>query len=79
MPALLPKGTPVARKTGTGGTWRGVTVAINDVGVMRLPSGDDVALAVLIAEPRGPVERAERVIARAARAVFDAWSSEQHP
>jgi beta-lactamase class A len=58
MPALLPKGTRVARKTGTGGTWRGVTVAINDVGVMRLPNGDDVALAVLIAEPRGPVERA---------------------
>jgi len=75
MPALLPRGTPVARKTGTGGTWRGVTVAINDVGVIRLPDGQDVALAVLIAEPRGPVVRAERVIARAAAAVFDAWGS----
>jgi len=74
IPALLPKRTPVARKTGTGGTTAGVTVAVNDVGVIRLPDGDDVALAVLIAEPRGRVERAERVIARAARAVFDAWS-----
>jgi len=44
-----------------------------------LPNGDDVALAVLIAEPHGPVERAERVIARAARAVFDAWSLERRP
>jgi beta-lactamase class A len=74
LPALLPRGTPVARKTGTGGTWRGVTVAINDVGVMRLPNGDEVAIAVLVGSPRGPVPRAERLIARAARAVYDAWS-----
>jgi beta-lactamase class A len=76
LPAMLPRGTPVARKTGTGGMWRGVTVAINDVGVIRLPNGDDVAIAVLIGEPRGPVVRTERVIARIARAVYDAWSTE---
>lgn len=75
MPALLPRGTPVARKTGTGGMWNGVTVAINDVGVMRLPNGEDVAIAVLVGEPRGPVVRAERLIARVARTVFDAWGS----
>ncbi len=74
LPALLPRGTPVARKTGTGGTWRGVTVAINDVGVIRLPNGDDVAIAVLVGEPRGSVRRAETLIARTARTVFDAWS-----
>jgi beta-lactamase class A len=73
LPAMLPKGTPVARKTGTGGTTGGVTVAINDVGVIRLPNGDDVAIAVLVGEPRGSVARAERLIARVARAVFDAW------
>jgi beta-lactamase class A len=75
LPGLLPKGTPVARKTGTGGTSRGVTLAINDVGVMRLPHGDEVAIAVLMGEPRGSVPRAERLIARVARAVFDAWSA----
>lgn len=75
LPALLPKGTPVARKTGTGGTSRGVTVAINDVGVMRLPNGSNVAIAVLVGDARGPVPRAERLIARVARAVFDAWSA----
>jgi beta-lactamase class A len=75
LPGLLPKGTPVARKTGTGGTSGGVTVAINDVGVMRLPNGDDVAIAVLIGEPRGSVPRAEKVIARVARTVFDAWTA----
>ncbi len=76
LPGLLPKGTPVARKTGTGGTSAGVTVAINDVGVMRLPNGDDVAIAVLVGEPRGPISRAEKLIARVARTVFDAWSTE---
>ena len=75
LPALLPEGTRVARKTGTGGTAQGVTVAINDVGVLRLPGGDEVAIAVLVGEPRGSVRRAERVIARVARAVFDAWST----
>jgi hypothetical protein len=51
-------------------------VAIDDVGVMRLPGGDDVAIAVLVGEPRGPEPRAERLIARVARTVFDAWSRE---
>ena len=74
LPALLPKGTPVARKTGTGGTSRGVTIAINDVGVIRLPNGDDVAIAVLIGEPRLRRRQTDRLIARIARTVFDAWS-----
>ncbi|HET9252660.1 MAG TPA: serine hydrolase [Candidatus Eisenbacteria bacterium] len=75
LPALLPKGTPVARKTGTGGTSRGVTVAVHDVGVIRLPNGDDVAIAVLIGESKGSMGRAERLIARVARTVYDAWST----
>lgn len=74
LPGMLPEGTPVARKTGTGGVRAGVAVAINDVGVIRLPDGSEAAIAVLVGGPRGPVRRAERVIARAARAVFDAWS-----
>lgn len=75
LPALLPRGTPVARKTGTGGTSRGITVAVNDVGVVRLPNGEDVAIAVLVGEPRGSIDRAERLIARIARTVFDAWNT----
>ena len=74
LPGLLPRGTPVAHKTGTGGTSGAVTLAINDVGVIRLPNGDDVAIAVLVGEPRGPTLRADWSIARAARAVYDAWS-----
>jgi len=72
---MLPKGTPVAHKTGTGGTSGAITVAVNDIGVMRLPNGDDVAIAVLIGEPRGSIPRAERLIEGVARTVFDAWSA----
>jgi beta-lactamase class A len=75
LPGMLPKGTPVARKTGTGGVSEGVTVAVNDVGVIRLPNGDDVAIAVLIGESHEPVRRTDRMIARVARTVFDAWST----
>jgi beta-lactamase class A len=75
LPALLPKGTPVARKTGTGGTSRGVTIAVNDVGVITLPNGDKVAIAVLMGGSRQSIRRTDRVIARIARTVFDAWST----
>ncbi len=74
LPGRLPTGTPVARKTGTGGISGGVTVAINDVGVIRMPDGEDVAIAVLVGAPSGPVRRSELLIARIARCVFDAWS-----
>ena len=74
LPGMLPRGTPVARKTGTGGTTAGVTVAVNDVGVISLPDGSHVAIAVLVGGPRGNVKRAELLIARAARTVYDAWS-----
>jgi beta-lactamase class A len=79
LPALLPKGTHVARKTGTGGTSEGITVAVNDVGVIRLPNGDEVAIAVLVGEPRGSVRRTEKLIAQVARSVYDAWSTERSP
>jgi beta-lactamase class A len=76
LPGLLPRGTPVAHKTGTGGTAEGVTVAINDIGVIHLRSGDDVAIAVLVGEYRGSPRRAEWLISRVARSVFDAWSAD---
>jgi beta-lactamase class A len=76
LPGMLPRGTPVARKTGTGGISRGVTVAVNDVGVISLPNGDKVAIAVLVGESRESIKRTDRLIARIARTVFDAWSAD---
>lgn len=64
LKGLLPEGTAVAHKTGTIGR------VTNDVGIITLPDGTHVALAVFVSESRLPTDRAERIIARAARAVY---------
>ena len=71
---MLPKGTVVAHKTGTGGTQNGITSATNDVGIITMPNGNHVAIAVLVGDSSGtPKERAD-TIANIAKAVFDKWS-----
>ena len=71
---LLPAGTPVAHKTGTGPDRDGVNAATNDIGLILLPGGRHVALAVFIASSRLPLEAREAIIARVAKAAFDHWS-----
>jgi beta-lactamase class A len=71
---MLPEGTEVAHKTGTGGTQNGITSATNDVGIITLPNGNHVAIAVLVGDSKaGPAIRAD-VIAKIAKAVFEKWS-----
>jgi beta-lactamase class A len=68
----LPPGTPVAHKTGTSRTQDGTTDATNDVGLISLPNGHRVAIAVFVhASPADEATR-EQVIARIARAAYDA-------
>lgn len=64
---LLPPGTPVAHKTGT---MRGQT---NDVGIVRLPDGTHLALAIYVTSSRRSLAEQERTIAEIARAVYDAF------
>jgi beta-lactamase class A len=76
LPTGLPPGTRLAHKTGTGGTWKDGTNAVNDAGIITLPgSGGHVALVVFVEDVRGPVPDAERVIAQIAREVFDHWNA----
>lgn len=76
LPAGLPPRTRIAHKTGTGGTWRDGTNAVNDAGIVTLPGGGGhVALVVFVEDVRGPVADAERAIARIAREVFDHWNA----
>ena len=70
--ALLPPGTQVADKTGTSGTSRNFTNATNDVGLITLPNGQRLALAILVADSAAPEATRERVIAEIARAVYAA-------
>jgi beta-lactamase class A len=71
----LPAGTPVAHKTGMSGTVSGKTDATNDVGLVTMPNGTRVAIAVFVhASPAGEATR-ERVIADLARAAYDRFSA----
>jgi beta-lactamase class A len=72
---LLPAGTPVAHRTGTSGTnAEGLSPALNDAGVIVLPNGQHVALAVFVAESHADTATRELLIATIARAVYDEFA-----
>ncbi|HTV81480.1 MAG TPA: class A beta-lactamase [Acidobacteriaceae bacterium] len=73
---LLPPGTVVAGKTGTSGVDRTFLNATNDVGLITVPDGRRVALAVLVADSTAPEAVREHVIAEVARAVYDAATAQ---
>jgi beta-lactamase class A len=71
----LPKGTLVAHKTGSSGTGDGVAAATNDIGIIALPDGRHIALAVFVSDSSANYDKREYVIARIARMVWDKWTS----
>ncbi len=75
--AGIPPGATLAHKTGSSGVQGGVTVAYNDVGVLRLPSGRVACIASFIRDSRElpPVMNAAH--AELARRVADHLANEQ--
>jgi beta-lactamase class A len=72
----LPKSITVAHKTGTSGTNEyGMMGGLNDVGIMRLPNGKDIAIVMYISNTHAKTAEAELVIAKTANAVADHYSS----
>ncbi len=71
---LLPDGTVVAHKTGTSGTVNGVTAATNDVGLVTLPNGRHMAIAVFVSDSQANDAIREEVIAKVTKAAWDEWS-----
>ena len=67
---LLPPGTPVAHKTGSSGTRDGMAAATNDTGIVTLPDGRHLAIAVFVSDSKADDDTRDGVIARIAR---DAW------
>ena len=67
IPALLPAGTLIAHKTGT--LWS----QTSDVGIIRLPDGRNVALAVFVTGPGSHSGRAQ-TIAQIARTVYNSFT-----
>jgi beta-lactamase class A len=68
---MLPVGTPVAHKTGTSGTVGGVTAATNDIGLVTLPNGKTLAIAIFISDSPENTAAREAAIAQIAREAWD--------
>ncbi|HMF58159.1 MAG TPA: class A beta-lactamase, subclass A2 [Pyrinomonadaceae bacterium] len=67
----LPAGTIVAHKTGTSNTVNGLTRATNDAGIITLPDGRHLIVAVFVSDSTANVATRESVIAKIARAAWD--------
>jgi beta-lactamase class A len=70
---LLPRGTIVAHKTGTDGTRNGKTAATNDIGIVTLPNGRHLAVAVFVKDSTAAEDQREGAIAKIAKAAWDYW------
>jgi beta-lactamase class A len=71
----VPPGTPVAHKTGMSDTRDGKTDATNDVGLVTLPNGHRIAIAVFVHASPADLATRERTIARLARAAYDTFNA----
>jgi beta-lactamase class A len=68
----LPNGTSVAHKSGTSDVDNGVAHATNDIGLIALPDGRQLAIAVFVTDSSADLATREKVIARIGRAAYDA-------
>lgn len=68
---LLPPGTLVAHKTGSSGTRDGISAATNDIGLITLPDGRHLAIAIFVSDSKADDDTRDRVIAKAAREAWD--------
>ena len=73
----LPSGTPYAHKTGTGGRENGITSATNDVGLITLPNGQHVAIAVYIRDSKSPTAIRLQTMRDIAAAVWRKWVEDE--
>jgi beta-lactamase class A len=58
LKAGVPPGWEISHKTGTSGTWRGVAAATNDVGILKTPNGELIAISAFVAD--SPASAAQR-------------------
>jgi beta-lactamase class A len=63
-------GWQIAHKTGTSGSWEGLTVATNDVGILTAPDGAQISIAVFVADSRKSSAERAAIFARISAAVI---------
>lgn len=72
LKGLLPRGTVVAHKTGSSGTnEKGITEAVNDIGIVFLPNGDYFIISVFVSSSTENDEANAKIIAEIAKATWD--------
>jgi len=71
LKGMLPEGTVVARKPGTGNSNGEVLGAVNDVGILVLPNGKKIIMAIYVTRAKGEITATEELMARMSRAVYD--------
>jgi beta-lactamase class A len=67
----LPAGVRVAHKSGTSDVDDGVAHATNDIGLIPVPDGRRIAIAVFVTDSTADQDTREKVIARIGRAAYD--------
>lgn len=67
----LPPRTIVMHKTGSSGTRDGITAVTNDIGLITLPDGRRLAVAVFVTDSAADTVTRDSVIARIAKAAYD--------
>lgn len=74
LKGLLPKEAVVVHKTGTSGTnEKNITAATNDIGIIKMPNGKHLALAVYVSDSPADETTREEVIAKIAKTLWDKW------
>jgi beta-lactamase class A len=69
----VPETAGVAHKTGTGPATNGLVSIVNDVGIVDLPDGRHLLIAVFISDAKAKVEDSEAIIAKVAEAGWNCW------
>lgn len=75
--AELPAGTQVAHKTGSSDVDNGLAHATNDIGLITLPDGRKLAVAVFVTDSRADEATRMRVIAEIGKGAYEAALREQ--
>lgn len=73
----LPAGTRVAHKSGSSDVDNGVAHATNDIGLIALPDGRQLAIAVFVTDSTADEATRKKIIARIGKAVYDAATQKQ--
>jgi beta-lactamase class A len=68
----LPDGSNVAHKSETSDVDSGIAHATNDIGLIALPGGRQLATAVFVTDSTADEATRKKVIARIAKAAYDA-------